>query len=90
MKLFSALADRLREGLARTRESLERGLARVFSGQELEAGAAEELEEILLQADLGLETAEAFVEAVRQESRRGRLTGDDVRQVAGRAPPARR
>jgi fused signal recognition particle receptor len=81
VKLFSGLGDRLREGLAKTRVAFEEGFARIFTGQELEATAAEELEEILLQADLGLETAESFVETVREESRRGKLTDGDVRRA---------
>jgi len=81
VRLFSGVAERLRESFARTRESLEDGLARIFSGQELDSGTVEALEEILLQADLGLATAEEFVEAVCDDARRGQLTGDDVRQA---------
>ena len=81
MRLFSGVAERLRESFARTRESLEDGLARIFSGRELDSGTVEALEEILLQADLGLATAEEFVVAVCDDARRGQLTGDDVRQA---------
>src|SRR5262245_25721826 len=80
VKLFSAVTDRLRETLARTRGAVQDGLDRVFKGQELAPATLEELEEILLQADLGLPTTESFIEAVRDQARRGRLTEGDVRQ----------
>ncbi len=81
MKVFSAITERLRDGLAKTREAFEDGFARIFSGQELGAATIEALEEILLQADLGLETTESFVGEVRAEARRGKLTDGDVRRA---------
>jgi fused signal recognition particle receptor len=79
--LFSGLTERFRQTLARTREAVQEGLDRVFKGQELEPATIEDLEETLIQADLGVETTEAFVEAVRDQARRGRLTGGDVREA---------
>ena len=81
MTLFSGLTDRFRQTLARTREAVQEGLDRVLKGQELGPATLEDLEEVLIQADLGVETAEAFVEAVREQARRGRLTGGDVRET---------
>ena len=83
MKLFSGLTDRFRQTFARTREAVQEGLDRVLKGDELDPATLEELEEILIRADLGVETAEAFVEAVREQARRGRLTGGDVRETLG-------
>ncbi|HLE42429.1 MAG TPA: signal recognition particle-docking protein FtsY [Methylomirabilota bacterium] len=83
MKLFSGLTDRFRQTFARTREVVQEGLDRVLKGEELDPATLEELEEILIRADLGVETAEAFVEAVREQARRGRLTGGDVRETLG-------
>ena len=81
MRLFSGLTERFRQTLARTREAVQEGLDRVFKGQELEPATIEDLEETLIQADLGVETTEAFLEAVRDQARRGRLTGGDVREA---------
>jgi fused signal recognition particle receptor len=83
VKLFSGLADSFRQTFARTREVVQEGLDRVLKGEELDPATLEELEEILIRADLGVETAEAFVEAVREQARRGRLTGGDVRETLG-------
>jgi fused signal recognition particle receptor len=81
MKLFAGLADRVRGSLAKTRETLQEGLDRLLKGHELEATSVEELEELLLEADLGVETTESFIEAVRDQARRGRLVDGDVRRA---------
>ena len=81
MKFFSSLTERFREGLTRTRDAFQDGFARVFTGQELGPETLEELEEVLLQADLGLETTEGFIEGVQDEARRGRLTDGDARRA---------
>jgi fused signal recognition particle receptor len=83
VKFLSGLADRLRDGLGKTRTALEDGFARIFQGQELQRDTVEDLESLLLQADLGLDTAEAFVEKVREQSRAGRLTDGDARRALG-------
>jgi fused signal recognition particle receptor len=81
VKFFSTLGERLREGLGKTRAAFDDGLARIFKGQELDAATVEDLEELLLQADLGLDTAEGFVERVREQSRQGRLTDGAARRA---------
>lgn len=79
MSLLGGLAERLRGGLARTRQTLSEGIDRILRGRELEPAELEDLEELLVTADLGVETAEAFVEELRAEAGRGRLGDRDVR-----------
>ncbi len=79
MALFASLTERLRDGLQKTREAFREGFDRLLKGQELAPGALEELEELLLQADLGVATTETFLEVVRDQARSGRLTDGDVR-----------
>jgi fused signal recognition particle receptor len=83
MKFLSDLRERLRDGLGKTRAAFEEGFARIFQGQELEPGTVDDLESLLLQADLGLDTAEGFVEKVREQARAGRLTDTDARRALG-------
>ena len=83
MKFLGSLGERLRDGLGKTRTALEEGFARIFQGQELEPATVEDLEALLIQADLGVDTAERFVERVREQSRQGRLTDGDARRALG-------
>lgn len=49
--------QRLRQGLAKTSGQLSQGITNVFTKRKLDAATLEELEDLLIQADLGLETA---------------------------------
>lgn len=82
MKFFSALADRVRQGLERSRNRLSGGLDALLSlGRPLDEALFEGLEELLIGADLGAVAAREFVERLREDIRRGRLTtAEDVRQ----------
>jgi fused signal recognition particle receptor len=65
---------RFRERMVRTRQSLAGGLERLFLGRrEVDAEVLEELEEILITADLGVETALRLVEVIRDRVKRREL-----------------
>lgn len=82
MKFFAALADRVRQRLERSRNRLSGGLDALLSlGRPLDEALFEGLEELLIGADLGAVAAREFVERLREDIRRGRLTtAEDVRQ----------
>jgi fused signal recognition particle receptor len=64
------LAERLRQGLARTRQVLEMPVEDVFRNRRpLDAGDLEELEAALLSADLGLEATRESIELLKARSR---------------------
>ena len=66
---------RLRERLGRTREALAHGLDRLFLGKKvIDAELLEDLEELLITADLGVDTTLALIEAVREKVRRKELS----------------
>ena len=83
MSFFGSLADRFKDGLRRSRQLLDESLDSLLTiGRPVDESLLEELEEMLLTADLGAATAEEFVERVRQESKRGRATtAADVRAL---------
>ena len=57
--------ERLRRGLAKTREGVFAGLAGILGGRALDATAVEELETALLRADVGVRTTKRLLDAVR-------------------------
>ncbi len=72
--LPASLAERLRQGVAKTRERLLGGLGRIVLGRkELDSTALEELEEVLLSADMGLQTATRLIKALEARLRRDEL-----------------
>lgn len=69
--MLSRLFDRLKEGLAKTRVAMaERIAAAVPRGTSLDEETLGELEAILIQADVGLETAAHLIEELRDQVRR--------------------
>jgi len=86
MGLFGALADRLRQGLERSREAIGQGLDSLLAlGRPVDESMLEELEEILLASDLGAADAVDIVGRVRAEAKRtGALSSQDVRALLRR------
>ena len=56
--------QRLRGGLARSSSAISQGIADVFTKRKLDAGMLEELEDVLIRADLGIATAQRISQAV--------------------------
>jgi fused signal recognition particle receptor len=83
---LGALADRLKQGLERSRQALNQGLDGLLSaGRVVDEGMLEELEEVLVASDLGAREAAEFVSRVRAEAKRtGALSGPDVRALLRR------
>lgn len=66
--------NRLREGLAKTRSSLTQKIETILTGKSTAGEAAlEEIEEILITADTGVETAMRLTDSLRREMRSGKL-----------------
>jgi fused signal recognition particle receptor len=65
---------RLRERLSRTRETLSGGMDRLFRGRKVvDAELLEELEELLITADIGVETSLFLIQALEDKLRRREL-----------------
>src|SRR2546422_6275159 len=75
MSLFSGLKERLRDGLKRSQEYLATGLATVLEADRpIDAALFEELEEVLVAADLGAAIAADFTNRAREEVMFGTVT----------------
>jgi fused signal recognition particle receptor len=65
--------ERLRAGLARTGKALAGRLRAAVLGKKVDAATLEEIEEVLLGADLGVEATSEIVERLRAANRSGEL-----------------
>jgi fused signal recognition particle receptor len=83
MKFFSGLGERLRDGLRRSQEYLSSGLQTVLEpDRPIDETLWEELEELLVGADLGAPMAADFVNRGREEVMFGTVTrADQLRPV---------
>ncbi|MEC8819101.1 MAG: signal recognition particle receptor subunit alpha, partial [Planctomycetota bacterium] len=79
MGLFRSTIDRVRRGLARTAGSLGGGLRSVLAGRPLDEDLIEEIEAMLIGADVGVEATAAIVDDLRADWKAGRIsTGEEV------------
>lgn len=72
---------RLAGGLKRSSDQLTGSITSVFTKRKLDAATLDELEDVLIQADLGLETALAITETLRRDRFDRDVSGEDVRAV---------
>jgi len=75
--------DKIKAGLAKTREAIDNTVGNVFSGfSEIDDDFYDELEECLILADLGVETAAKAVDSLRKAVREQRLkTTEDAKEA---------
>jgi fused signal recognition particle receptor len=83
MGFLTGIADRFRQGLERSRQAMNQGLDGLLAlGRQVDESMLDELEELLLAADLGAETSQEFVSRVRTEAKRtGSLSAADLRTL---------
>ena len=72
---------RLREGLARSSSSIGTGIADIFTKRKLDDEALEELEDVLIRADLGVATATRISEAVGKGRYDKDVSPDEVKAI---------
>jgi len=72
---------RLRSGLARSSDKLTGGIAGIFTGRRLDDEALEELEEVLISADLGVSTAGKLSASLAKTSFDRDVSAEDVRRA---------
>ncbi len=73
--------SRLKDGLTKTSSKLSDGITGVFTKRKLDDDTLEELEDLLIQADLGVETAMRITERLAAEKYDKEISPDEVREV---------
>ncbi|MDB5594277.1 MAG: signal recognition particle-docking protein FtsY [Hyphomicrobiales bacterium] len=76
--------ERLRSGLSRSSSTIGQGIADVFTKRKLDAGMLDDLEDILIQADLGVAMATRIRNAVGQGRFDKAIDPQEVKQVLAR------
>ncbi|GES43442.1 signal recognition particle receptor FtsY [Rhizobium dioscoreae] len=73
--------QRLRAGLARTSSQLTGQIAALFTKRKLDDQTLQDLEDLLIQADLGVETAMRVTDTLASERYGKDVTGEDVTRI---------
>ncbi len=78
LKVFSKLT----KGLAKTKDNLTSGISNVVKGRRIDDSVLDELEEVLILSDLGVDTAERIIDDLRARARKdGAVTEQDVMTI---------
>lgn len=82
MAFFRGVLDKFKQGLGKTREAFvggAQGIRNLLLGRRLDEALIEQLRRRLLEADTGVRTTDALIDAIRADFRSGTLTtGDQV------------
>lgn len=73
--------ERLRRGLLRSSNSLSDSISGIFTKRKLDEDTLQDLEDVLIQADLGLETAMRVTDALSSGRYGKDVTGEEVRNI---------
>jgi len=73
--------QRLRQGLTKTSSRLTEGITGVFVKRKLDDETLEELEDLLVQADLGIDVASRVTDALRKSRYNSDITSEEVRDI---------
>ncbi len=73
--------QRLRAGLSRSSTTIARGVTDIFTKRKLDAASLDDLEDILIQADLGLPAASRIRDAVGRGRYERGVSPDEVKQI---------
>jgi len=76
-----SLFRRMKEGLTRSTKTLSDGITGIFTKKKLDAATLEELEELLISADLGLDAAAAVTEAVGKDRYNKEVSPEEIREI---------
>ena len=73
--------QRLKSGLGKTSSKLTTGITDLFSKRKLDADTLDDLEDLLIQSDLGLETTNRITAAIGKGRFEKGISGDEVRSI---------
>jgi fused signal recognition particle receptor len=73
--------QRLKAGLTKTSSQLSEGITNVFTKRKLDATTLDDLEDILIQADLGVDTATRITERISSGRYEKGISPDEVRDI---------
>jgi len=73
--------QKLKSGLSRSSSALTDGISSIFTKRKLDATMLEELEDVLIQADLGVDTAMAITDRLSQGRYNKEIEPEEVREI---------
>lgn len=73
----SNLFDRLKKGLAKTKQSFSNKIFNVLSGRKIDQALIDEIEEILITSDISIDTADKIINNMKERAKREKIEEAD-------------
>lgn len=73
--------QRMKEGLSRSTRTISEGITGIFTKKKLDRATLDELEELLIAADLGIDTAASVADAVGKDRYDKEVTPEEIRSI---------
>ncbi len=71
--MFKSMFNRLKEGLKKTKNQLSDSFSKISFGRKIDESLFEDVEMVLLQADVGVKATEEIIEFLRKESKKRKI-----------------
>jgi len=80
--MFKSIVSKLKEGLSKTKKQISDSLTVISFGRKIDESLFEDIEMVLLKADVGLKATEEIIQYLREESKKRKITeGEDLKNL---------
>lgn len=80
--MFKSMFDRLKKGLEKTKKQLSDTFSSISFGRKIDESLFEDIEIVLLKADVGIDATEEIIEFLRKESKKRKITeGEKLKEL---------
>ncbi|RUM57391.1 MAG: signal recognition particle-docking protein FtsY [Persephonella sp.] len=80
--MFKSMFNRLKEGLRKTKNQLSDSFSKISFGRKIDESLFEDIEMVLLQADVGVKATEEIIEFLRKESKKRKIKdGEGLKEL---------
>ncbi len=80
--MFKSMFNRLKEGLKKTKNQLSDSFSKISFGRKIDESLFEDIEMVLLQADVGVKATEEIIEFLRKESKKRKIKdGEGLKEL---------
>lgn len=80
--MFKSIFEKIKSGLEKTKKQLIEGFSRISFGRKIDESLFEEIETVLLKADVGVSATTEIIEFLRKESKkRGITEGEQLKEL---------
>ncbi|MEZ0323105.1 MAG: signal recognition particle-docking protein FtsY [Hydrogenothermaceae bacterium] len=80
--MFKSVFEKIKKGIEKTKKQLVEGFSKISFGRKIDESLFEDIETVLLKADVGTKATQEIIDFLRQESKRRRITeGEQLKEL---------